>query len=81
MKPVRCYHQQVFIELNLYSGWSTGSIANFIYSATESGWFDLDIFHMWFRKCFVPFVYRAVPDGSKLLFGDNVASHFDMETL
>lgn len=81
MKLVKYYHQQVFIELNLYSGWATGSIASFIYSATESGWFDSDIFHMWLRKCFVPFVYRAVPDGSKLLFGDNVASHFNMETV
>ena len=37
-QPVRCYNQWLSIEpKNLYSGWSTGGIANYIYSPTESG--------------------------------------------
>ena len=40
---------------NLYSGWTTGSIVTSIYLATESGWFDSDTFHFWFKKRFLPF--------------------------
>lgn len=36
---------------------------------------------MWFRKCFLSFVNSVVPYGLKLMFRDNLASHFNMETM
>lgn len=62
---------------NFYSGWTYGGICDLVYATTESGWFDSRTFHLWFEKCFLPCVQKNTPNGSKLLFGDNLVPHFN----
>ena len=65
----------VYKAQNVYEGWTRGGPTGTTYASTKSGWFDSDCFELWFTKSFVPQVLHL--DGPKIMFGDNLASHFN----
>ena len=69
----------VYRALNLYEGWVRGGPRGTVYSCTKNWWFDGATFQKWFTDCFLPAV-RDLP-GKKVLFGDNLASHFNPEVV
>ncbi|XP_065650631.1 jerky protein homolog-like [Hydra vulgaris] len=69
----------VYKASNVYKGWVTGGPQGTIYSCTKSGWFDMETFAKWFETCFLPNVQHL--NGPKLLLGDNLASHFNLDVI
>ena len=64
----------VYKAQNMYEGWKSDAIPGAVYEATESGWFDMSTFEMWFFQIFLPHVKDK--KGAKVMIGDNLASHF-----
>ena len=58
----------VYKAKNLCSGWTNGEVRDSVYSAKESGWFDYRTFNLWFEKCFLRYIQKNTPRGSKFLF-------------
>lgn len=69
----------VYKGANVYDSWCTGGPKGTVYTSSPSGWFDMYIFAEWFKKVFLPHV-RRLP-GSKVLVGDNLASHISLEVI
>jgi len=69
----------VYKAQNCYSEWSKGGPAGCIYEATKSGWFDSRCFQLWFSNIFLEHV-RPQP-GTKVIIGDNLASHFTLDVI
>ena len=67
----------VYKTMNLYDNWCEGDPPGTGYSCTKSGWFDMFVFQRWFNTVFLPAVKND--PGKKLLIGDNLASHLNME--
>ena len=66
----------VYKAKNMYEGWKSKAIPNAVYESTESGWFDMRTFEIWFDQIFLPHVKNNCKDGPKVLIGDNLGSHF-----
>ena len=50
-----------------------------VYSHSKSGWFDMSTFKQWFMKCLLPYVAKL--SGKKILIGDNLGCHFNVEVI
>lgn len=74
LPPFVCYKAK-----NLYEGWMQGGPSGTEYSATASGWFEMDTFQRWFMKIFIPKVSND--KSPKVLIGDNLASHFNHDVI
>ena len=64
---------------NRYENWTKNGPKGAIYESSPSGYFDSRLFAKWFFEILVP----AVKDltGVKILFGDNLASHFNYDII
>lgn len=69
----------VYKAKNVYQGWTEGGPSGTRYGCSASGWFDMSLFENWFRQIFVRHVGHL--PGTKLLVGDNLASHFSSEVV
>lgn len=49
------------------------------FARTKHGWIDAETFTDWFETCFLPHARRL--DGKKLLLGDNLASHINIDVV
>jgi DDE superfamily endonuclease len=69
----------VYKAKNTYESWTRYGPAGAAYSCSPSGWFDGFTFTDWFEKIFLPHV--ADLDGKKILVGDNLSSHINLEVI
>jgi len=70
----------VYRAKNVYEGWKARGIKGAVYSSSPSGWFDADTFAQWFQQVFLPYA-TLQEEGPKILFGDNLSSHFNPEVV
>ena len=71
--PMTVYKSQ-----NLYENWTTNGPTGAIYACSKSGWFDKDLFEQWFMH-FISCTSHI--EGTKILIGDNLQSHFSPTVL
>lgn len=64
---------------NVYNTWTEGGPPGCRYHRSKSGWIDSYIFADWFENHFLPFVRRQ--QGKKVLLGDNLSSHFNVDVI
>jgi len=64
----------VYKAKNLYDTWMESGPVGAQYGCTDSGWFEMDSFEMWFDRIVLPFVRKLT--GPKVLIGDNLAITF-----
>lgn len=62
-----------------HDAWTENGPPGAKYSATDSGWFEMDTFEEWFMK--IALVYMKTLVGPKLLIGDNLASHLSPQVV
>ena len=74
LPPMTVYKAQ-----HMYEGWLDGAPSGSHFHSTPSGWFDSDSFGIWFEKIFLPQTEHLA--GPKILFGDNLASHFNPDVV
>ncbi|CAK1598838.1 unnamed protein product [Parnassius mnemosyne] len=63
----------------MWSTWTKGGPPGTRYNRSKSGWFDTSTFEDWFFSLVLPTLRRQ--EGKKLLIGDNLSSHINMEVL
>lgn len=67
----------VYKAQHLYENWTTGGPAGTVYEVTPSGWFDMTTFEKWFFDILIPHINaNSSPEETKVVIGDNLASHF-----
>ncbi|KAJ8950560.1 hypothetical protein NQ318_015693 [Aromia moschata] len=60
---------------NIYENWCNGGPPGTVYKNSTSGWFDANLFEIWFKEILL--VLRTREPGKRvILVGDNLASHF-----
>lgn len=64
---------------NLWDSWTYGGPPETRYNRSKSGWFDAQCFEDWFRSIAFPYLKRK--EGTKVLIGDNLSSHFNQDVL
>ena len=64
---------------HLWDTWTQGGPPNTRYNRSKSGWFDSTCFSNWFDTIVVP--YCRGKDGTKVVIGDNLSSHFSEHVL
>ena len=69
----------VYKAQNIYESWVKGGHKGTVYQCTKSGWFDSNTFEQWFMEVVLEYV-RKNP-GRYVLFGDNLASHFNVDVV
>lgn len=63
----------------IYDQWCVGGPPGARYNRTKSGWFDSASFQDWFMKVVLPWAKKL--EGPKVLIGDNLSSHINIEVL
>lgn len=67
----------VYKSINVYENWCNGGPPGTVYKNSKSGWFDANLFEIWFKEILLPHVHRTREPGKRvILVGDNLASHF-----
>ncbi|KAJ8935524.1 hypothetical protein NQ318_005631 [Aromia moschata] len=62
---------------NIYENWCNGGPPGTGYKNSTSGWFDANLFEIWFKEILLPHILRTREPGKRvILVGDNLASHF-----
>ncbi|XP_050306284.1 uncharacterized protein LOC126743298 [Anthonomus grandis grandis] len=61
---------------NIYENWTVGGPLGAVYDNISSGWFDMNLFEVWFFKLLLPHVKENCNGESVVLLGVNLASHF-----
>lgn len=74
MEPYVVYKSE-----RLYDKWCIGGPPNTRYNRTKSGWFDGVTFMNWFETVVVPWAKKL--SGTKVIIGDNLSSHLNIEVL
>lgn len=64
----------VYKSKHIYPTWTEGGMPGAGYNRNQSGWFDLTMFQDWFLNILLPY-FRRLPDGPKVMIGDNLSSH------
>lgn len=62
---------------HLYTQWTLNGPPGARYNRSKSGWFDATIFEDWFKSVVVP--WAKTKTGTKVLIGDNLASHINYD--
>ena len=68
----------VFKAQHLYDTWTVGGPDATRYNRSKSGWFDMTIFEDWFSKIVLPYMKKFPANDSKVIIGDNLASHLSV---
>ena len=55
----------VYKAKNMYEGWKSEAITGAVFDASESGWFDIRTFEIWFFRVFLPLT--EIKNGPKVL--------------
>ncbi|KAJ8931082.1 hypothetical protein NQ314_016058 [Rhamnusium bicolor] len=63
----------------LYDRWCTGGPPGACHNRRKSGWFDGPTFMEWFETMVVPWAKKI--QGVKVIIGDNLSSHLNIEIL
>lgn len=67
----------VYKAYNIYENWCAGGPIGTVYKNSPSGWFDANLFEIWFTQILVPHIQRTRQPGKRVIVvGDNLASHF-----
>ncbi|XP_018570038.1 jerky protein homolog-like [Anoplophora glabripennis] len=67
----------VYKSSNLYENWPEGGPPGTKYASSLSGWFDMNLFEMWYFKILLPHIKETRKEGATtIVAGDNLASHF-----
>lgn len=67
----------VYKASNLYENWCVGGPTGTVYKNSPSGWFDANLFEIWFCQILLPHIQRTREPGKRVVVvGDNLASHF-----
>lgn len=69
----------VYKAKNLYTGWTKGGPPGSCYAVSKNGWFDGTTFQQWYFNVFLPEAIKL--QGTKVLIGDNLGSHFSPEVI
>lgn len=69
----------VYKAQHMYESWRVGGPANSRYNRTKSGWFDAFCFQDWVESIAIPHLSKL--DGVKILLGDNLASHLNVDVI
>lgn len=69
----------VYKSINLYSEWVDGGPPSTRFNCTKSGWFDSACFDDYFKTIILPWA-KNLP-GSKVIIGDNLSSHLNIEVI
>ncbi|XP_065642689.1 uncharacterized protein LOC136074311 [Hydra vulgaris] len=69
----------VYKAMHLYQSWTEGGPKNARYNRTKSDWFDSFCFEDWVLTIALPYLKNKT--GRKILIGDNLSSHFSMESV
>ena len=64
---------------HLWSTWCSGGPKGTRFNRSKSGWFESPHFLDWFKTIFLPFSKKL--DGTKILIGDNLSTHFCPDVL
>nr|XP_023024930.1 uncharacterized protein LOC111513006 [Leptinotarsa decemlineata] len=64
---------------HLWTTWTEGGPKSCRYNRYKSGWFDAGIFEDWFFSTVLPRLKKQ--DGYKVLIGDNLSSHINVEVI
>ncbi|XP_050308857.1 uncharacterized protein LOC126745170 [Anthonomus grandis grandis] len=68
--------RRVYKANNIYENWTVGGPLGAVYDNSSSGWFDMNLFEVWFLKLLLPHVKENCNGESVVLLGDNLALHF-----
>lgn len=72
----------VYKSKHLYDHWTQGGPPGTIYRNSSSGWFDMNLFEIWFFKVLLPHIQEHREENEKaVVIGDNLASHFSQEVI
>lgn len=72
----------VYKSKHLYDNWTQGGPPETIYRNSSSGWFDMNLFEVWFFKILLPHILEHREGNEKaVVIGDNLASHFSPEVI
>lgn len=72
----------VYKSKHLYDNWTLGGPPGTIYRNSSSGWFDMNLFELWFFKILLPHIQENRQGNEKaVVIGDNLASHFSPEVI
>lgn len=63
----------------IWSTWTENGPNESRYNRTKSGWFDHQVFEDWFLSLMLPILKKQ--KGVKVLIGDNLSSHINLEVL
>lgn len=66
---------------HLYTTWTAGGPPGMLYNRTKSGWFTMETFEDWFRTVILPYFNNFDKAKTKVLIGDNLASHVSIWVL
>ncbi|CAH2094324.1 unnamed protein product [Euphydryas editha] len=69
----------VYKSENLWSSWCIGGPPEARFNRTKSGWFDALVFEDWFKTVIIPWATKL--DGPKVVIGDNLSSHLNVNIL
>uniref|UniRef100_A0A7M5WZL5 DDE-1 domain-containing protein n=1 Tax=Clytia hemisphaerica TaxID=252671 RepID=A0A7M5WZL5_9CNID len=64
---------------NCWTTWKENGPEGAVYESTQSGWFDMPTFTIWFKTCFLPNIQQF--PGRKIIIGDNLGCHFSEEVI
>ncbi|XP_045761191.1 uncharacterized protein LOC123876139 [Maniola jurtina] len=72
----------VYKSKHLYENWTMGGPLGTIYRNSHSGWFDMNLFEVWFFKLLLPSIQEErIGNEKAVVIGDNLASHFSPEVV
>ena len=69
----------VYKAINMWDSWKANGYPGARYNRTSSGWFDSNCFRDWFFTIALPYLKKL--SGKKVLIGDNLSSHIDMDVV
>ena len=69
----------VYKAQRLQATWVRGGRRDYLYNNTPSGWFDSKTFQDWFTKVALPYLNNF--NGPKVIIGDNVPFHINIEVI
>lgn len=64
---------------NMWETWTENGPTGARYNRTKSGWFDTRCFEDWFQFTMLPILKKQT--GKKVLVGDNLSSHINLEVM
>ncbi|KAK9737532.1 DDE superfamily endonuclease [Popillia japonica] len=72
----------VYKALNIYENWTQEGPVGTKYASSQSGWFDMNLFEVWFFKILLTHIEATRQDDDKVVVvGDNLVCHFSPKVI